>query len=99
MKYLKWKRDKEYSFMSVTVVVPGENSLNFFNYYPAVDNLVLLNSLPINQNSCPYLIQKVKNKLNQNTTVEELDAAHNIDDDCVDVQEVDDLIFNWYGDS
>ena len=96
---LGWKRDKKYSSVFVRVVIPGEDSLNLFRYYPAVDNLILLDSLPIDQNSCPYFLQELKNKLNQNTTVEELDAAHDIDDDNADVQEVDDLIFNCYGDS
>ena len=62
---LGWKRDKKYSSMFVRVVVPGEDSLNLFRYYPAVDNLILLDSLPIDQNSCPYFLQELKNKLNQ----------------------------------
>ena len=95
---LEWKRDKKCSSMLVKVVILGENSLNFFSYCPVANDLTLLNSLPFDQNSCPYFLQELKNKLNQNTTVEELDAAHDIDDDNVDVQEVDDLIFNFYGD-
>ena len=96
---LDYKRDEEYSNMYIRVILPKENSLNYIEYFPCVKKLVLLDSVPIDENLPHLLIKKIKNKLNKNIKVEELDAAHNIDDEDDDVQEVDDLIYNCYGDS